>query len=344
MSTSTLVREDALHTAREWMKTHIVVEGLGIGSPSEQGVRDCMAAGIDACATGGASGRTTTKAAFMNHLQRYWLVKKYPSLVTLARTVAEIERARDEGKVAYFINWQGADPLEDDFHWLEIFHEFGLRILGFCYNEENRLGYGCLEPNDVGLKRFGIDILQDCDRLGILLDCSHTGERTTLDMIDMSKNPCVFTHSNPKSVRDNARNISDTQIRNCTARDGVIGLPVYSDFVADTTEGRQPTLDDWVKCVDYVVDLAGIDHVALGSDITAGPGLDLWWDNNTGRQYRDISGDMTYEIHEIEGIEGSLANIPLLVAALVQRGYREEDVAKLIGGNWLRVYRQVWGS
>lgn len=342
MTERPLVREDALQTALEWMKKHPVVDGLAAAVTSERAMQNCIDGGLNAVAGGG--GGRTAKEALMSMLNMRWLVKRIPDKITLVTTVDGIEQAREDGKVALFVNWQNADPLEDDYHWLEIFYEYGLRVLNFCYNGENRLGYGCLEPHDLGIKRFGIDILQDCNRLGILLDGSHSGERTTLDMIEMSTAPCIFSHSNPKGVRMNHRNISDTQITECATRGGVIGCPLYSDFVADTSEGQQPTLDDWVKCVDYVVNLAGIDHVAIGTDIYANPGGAVWWDNNTGRRYRDVSGGMTFEMHEVEGINFSHANFPLLIASLVQRGYKEEDVAKIMGGNWLRVYRQVWGN
>ena len=326
------------------MQKYLVVDGLGAAATTENAARGWMSGGVNAVNWTVAGHGSTAKEAAMNMVARDWLVKRLPDRVIVATSVADIEQARRDGKLAVVQGWQGAEALEDDYHWLEVFYKLGLRILQFTYNDENRLGYGCLEPNDPGLKRYGIDILQDCNRLGILVDCSHVGERTSLDTIEMSSTPCIFSHSNPKGVRSNPRNISDEQIRSCASRGGVIGATCFSDFVADTSDCRRPTVMDWVRHVDYLVDLAGIDHVGIGTDILANPGGAIWWDNNTGRQYRDISGGMTYEMHSIEGFDHSHANFPLLVGALVEQGYKEQDVARIIGGNWLRVYREAWDS
>ena len=105
------------------------------------------------------------------------------------------------------------------------------------------------------------------------MDGSHTGERTTLDMIYMSEDPMIFSHANPKSVRNNGRCVSDTQIKECEVKGGGIGCPVLFAFVGDTTNNRQPGVDEWVRCVDYMVDLVGIDHAGIGSDIYAHPGV-----------------------------------------------------------------------
>jgi microsomal dipeptidase-like Zn-dependent dipeptidase len=139
----------------------------------------------------------------------------------------------------------------------------------------------------MGLKHFGIEIVRYCNELGVLLDCSHAGERTSLDMIEMSEKPCIFSHSGAKALRDNLRNISDTQIKNCAAKGGVIGCPVFSDFVADTTGGHHPSPDDWGKHVDYVVNLVGIDHVGIGGDILAAPGGAVAWHKASAASSRD---------------------------------------------------------
>jgi membrane dipeptidase len=343
--TESKVGEDSMQTAKAWMRKHPVVDCLVTGEGGEKLVNDVIAGGINVISWSSGSGwRDTVKDVFGKMLTRKWVVERMPNKCALARSVAEIERARSEGKVAIVYNFQGAEFMEDYFHWLEVFWEFGLRILQPLYNRESRMGYGSLERNDMGLKHFGIEIVRYCNELGVLLDCSHAGERTSLDMIEMSEKPCIFSHSGAKALRDNLRNISDAQIKNCAAKGGVIGCPVFSDFVADTTGGHQPTPDDWVKHVDYVVKLVGIDHVGIGGDILAAPGGAVAWHNSFRRQFGETSGGMTFETHEVQGINHSHANFPLLIAALVKRGYKEEDVAKIMGGNWLRVYKAAWGA
>lgn len=342
---NTVVSDDSLQTAKAWMTKYPVVDALGSGAPTEKFINDIITGGINVVSwTIANSYRDSTRDVFHSMLTRKWLIQSMPNKCALARSTADIERALSEGKVAIIYNFQGAEFMQDFFHWLEVFWDLGLRILQPFYNRENRMGYGCQEPNDMGLKHFGIEIVRYCNELGILLDCSHAGERTTLDMMEISEKPCVFSHSNPKALRDNPRNISDTQIKNCAAKGGVIGCPIYSDFVADTTGGYQPTVDDWVKHVDYVANLVGIDHVGIGSDIATSPGFGLAWHNTFRRQFRETCGGMTFETHEIKGFNHSHANFPLLITALVQRGYKEQDMAKIMGGNWLRVYKAAWGA
>lgn len=334
-------KEEALEIARELMRRCIVVDGLTGGS-SERFIEDLQKGGVNAVNDTVSGHNHTVKSAFMSMLSRRWLVERMPDRCLLATTTEDIQRAKQENKVALIAGWQGAEPILDDYHWVEVFHEYGLRILQFTYNEGNALGAGCLEPRDSGLTFRGINLVRECNKLGIVIDCSHTGERTTLDMIEHSKKPCIFSHSNPKAVRMNARNISDEQIKACAGKGGVIGCPIFADFVGNTTDGRRPTVEEWVRCVNYVVELVGIDHVGIGSDISTSAGGWVQWVNNTKRMYPEICGGMDYNMHEIEGIDHSHATFPLLASALIQNGYEEKDMVKILGSNWLRVFREVW--
>lgn len=344
MTKSTLTREEALVKARELMHRHIVVDGLAMGPAAEWFVEDLIKGGMNAVNNTVGEYSDSVKSAFMRMLAQRWLVKRIPDKCILVSTTTDINQAKREGKVAIINGWQGAEPLLDDYRWIEVFQEFGLRILQFTYNHGNLLGAGCLEPRDGGLTFSGIEMVRACNERGIVTDCSHAGERTSLDMIERSDKPCIFSHSNPSGVRNNPRNISDEQIKACATRGGVIGCTTFADFVGDTAGGRQPTLKEWVKCVDYVVKLVGIDHVGIGGDISCNPGGAVWWDNDTKRRYPEICGGMTFNIHQIEGLGHSHANFSLLVAALLESGYGDEDIAKILGRNWLRVFDQVWGA
>ena len=160
-----------------------------------------------------------------------------------------------------------------------------------------------------------------------------------MEIIELSEHPCIFSHSNPWSIREHPRNIGNSLIKHCAEKGGVIGCNTWSEFVAETAGGRHPTLKDWVACVDYAVDLVGADHVAIGTDVCGYPNGELWW------SYADkMKTNLPFGKHEVEGISHGHSNFPLLVAALVQRGYHEGDIVKIMGGNWLRVFGQVWGS
>ena len=344
---------EALATARAWMQRYPVVDGIGAGPASEQAVVDLVAGGVDAvhwsvgghaeiaswCHSPLAGTGDTTKSALLNMVLHRWLVRRLPDQCVLARSVADIEAARRNSRTAIIHGWQGAQPIEENPSLLEIFYELGLRIVQIHHNYETSLGFGCYEPRDHGLKRSGFDVLAACNQLGIVVDGSHTGEQTALDMIDASSAPLIFSHSNPNAVCEHPRNISDRLINACAARGGVIGCNVFSDFVADTSDGHWPSVDDWVHCIDHVVDTVGIEHVAIGSDLCMHPHGEVIWDSSTwGGARKPFAQD------EIQGMEHTHRNFARLIVALVGRGYLEDETAKIMGGNWLRVYGEVWGG
>ena len=328
-------------TAPTLMRGSTVVDGLALGAPSETFLDDLKRGNVNAINWTLAIEPDGMKKALMAMLGVRWLVRHAPDKALIAKSVADICEARDTNRVAFIQGWQGTSPLEGDYYALEIFWEYGLRIVQLCYNHENALGYGSLEPRDSGLKRFGIEVVRRCNELGMLVDCSHTGTRTTLEAIAVSSKPCVISHSNPRAIHDNPRNISDDEARACAEGGGVVGVLVCSSFLVDQTGGRRATLNDWVRCVDYLADLIGIDHVGIGTDLAARTASPINWSQTALSRYPEVNHGATFETREVEGVR-SHADFPLLVAALIERGYSNEDVAKIIGGNWLRVYRAAW--
>jgi membrane dipeptidase len=282
----------------------------------------------------------------VRHIERARaLIARDPARFVLARKAADIRKAKAEGKIALVFNFQNGRPIEDRLHHLEIFHEIGLRNMQLTYNERNFIGDGCLEPANSGLSAFGRRVVKEMNRLGMTVDLTHVGERTTLEAMEISEQPCVFSHSNPRRRVDNPRNLTDEQIRRCAAQGGVVGICGWGP-ICWTGEAEPPGVSQFVGHVKYVADLVGIDHVGVSTDSTSsmrtahivehatevnaayptvtGKFLERW---GTGLEYR-------YPV--------SITHLPAVTARLVQEGFSEADAAKVMGGNFLRVWEQVW--
>lgn len=281
----------------------------------------------------------------------FWhrIVRDHPNLL-LAATVDDILTARKDGRAALVLASQDGDALGTELHRLEAFHRLGLRMLIPVYNRTNHLGDGCLDRTDGGLTCFGQQVVQACNRLGIVLDGSHVGRRTTLEMIDLSAHPVVFSHSNAKALVDNPRNIDDEQIKACAARGGVIGIVCWGPLLYKSGSGRRPTIDDFVDHIDYVAQLVGsADHIGIGTDFSLGSYPIHSGSPGNRLSYKDVCSEYdrhftTYPRSRQRFAEGfcHYGHLGDVAAKLEKRGYSREDIQRIMGENFLRVFRQVW--
>jgi membrane dipeptidase len=326
--------------ALELHHSSFLFDGLVTGPPSPSIVERLLEAGYNAANWTVAGRNDSTEGAMQKIVTFYWLRDHMPDKVYIVESADDFDHPANQGKLGICIGFQGAEPIGRKFHFLTVFHKLGVRIIQFTYNEGNEWGAGCLEPNDQGLTHLGIQAVRDMNRLGLLIDLTHVGEKSSLDAIAVSDMPVVFSHSSAKAVRDNPRNLSDAQLKAVAAKGGVAGMATFADFVGDTTQG-QPTVDQFVDHIAYAADLIGIDHVGIGTDImeTVGP-AGVWWNNNTKRRYPEICGAMDEHMHGISGFE-RWDDFPNATEALLSRGFSQDDVRKVIGGNFKRVLSEV---
>ena len=339
---------------RAWMSPEpiqpappIVVEGLVAGYLRDSHLKGVKAGGVDVW-VGGGPGDLATYAAALRFYDRH------REEIVPARSVADIVQAKRAGKIANVFNWQSADALGSSFNGtmgttdtvLRAFYEIGLRIVGLCYNVTNPFGGGCLEPQ-VPLTRAGRRLVEEIHQLKIVLDVGgHTGERTSLDAIEMSRGvPVICTHTNVAAIADNPRCISDRLIEVIAKTGGVVGITAVNDFHvrkrSDASIPHSPrvTVDAHIDQFDHVKRLVGVDHVGLGPDFVDGMPL------NYGIVNREvITRDMISdgEWFYVKGFE-NIAELPNVVAGFRKRGWKQDEIDKVMGGNWLRVYKQVWG-
>lgn len=279
------------------------------------------------------------------------MMKKREDKLMHAFSTADITEAKKEGKIAVVFGLQNTRPIETTIDNLTIFYKLGIRIIQLTYNERNFAGDGCLEPANGGLSRFGIKLVKAMNEHGILIDLSHVGEKTAFEAMEQSEHPVVFTHANPRSRADNPRNKTDAQIKALAEKGGVMGLAAYGPICWNPKSDSRPTLEDLIGHIEYVTDLVGIDHVGLGNDFPMGvPQVEIeqfiqYINTNypqMSHEYNRVAG-ATFKTRYPIGIE-YFSKFPNITRALVKKGYSEEAITKVLGGNFLRVYKQVWGT
>lgn len=261
---------------------------------------------------------------------RRWLLQHANEYV-LAQSVTDIANAKAKGKLAVVFDIEGGRAVQDEPGLVEVFYRLGVRWMLIAYNRNNRLGGGC-QDQDEGLTDCGRLIIDEMERVGMLLCCSHTGYRTALEAMEYSKNPVIFSHSNPRALHDHPRNIPDELMRACARTGGVVNLNGIGIFLGNNDNSTETLL----RHIDYSVELIGADHVGLG--------LDYVFDRMELDEFVRVHPELfPPEINYTAGIATiEPERFPVIAEALIKRGYRDSDIQGILGHNNLRVARQVW--
>ncbi|MCO5081688.1 MAG: dipeptidase [Rhizobiaceae bacterium] len=268
-----------------------------------------------------------TLAAF-----RHWILAR-PSEYALVSSADEILAAKSAGRLAVTFDIEGMNALDGRIEMVEFYHHLGVRQILFAYNRNNLAGGGC-HDEDIGLTAFGRQVIDEMNRLGMFVDVTHTGYRTTMDVMEYTDRPVIFSHSNPKALCGHGRNITDEQIRACARTGGIIGVVGLNRFLGENRTDSERLADH----VEYLIDLAGPRHVGIGLDY-AFPveieGIDTviadnpqFWPKN---EYP--AGATTY---------AAPAQMRELVEVLLRRGQPERTVRDVMGGNFMRLAREIW--
>jgi membrane dipeptidase len=281
----------------------------------------------------------------------YWhlIARRHPNLV-VATSADEIRRAKRDGRAALLLFSQGGDWIERKLHRLEAMYRLGLRVLIPAYNRSNHICDGLLDRTAMGLTRFGRLVVAECNRLGLVLDCTHVGKRATLEIIEHSTQPVIFSHSNPSRLVPNPRNIDDEQIAACTARGGIIGLVAWGPLVMRPGTTHWPTLDEFVAIVeDTAHRLGGTTGIGLATDMSLGTypthEADPWGEPdypNIAEEYgRHVTPDQRSHRRALDGFH-DYPQVVDLANRLLGRGFAEGDVRGILGENYLRLFGRVW--
>jgi membrane dipeptidase len=292
---------------------------------------------------GGVTAFNGTVAAWhslpetMNLIADYYrLFEDRPDWIMQVRRVEDIHEAKARGCAGMIFGFQDSNAINGNLRMLAVYHALGVRIIQLTYNDENAVGCGCMAPNDKGLTPFGRELVAEMNRLGMLVDLSHCGQKTTLDAIEASKGPVAFTHANPLALAESPRNKPDEAFKALAAKGGVAGAVLLPAWL---THHGQAGLEDYLKAIDYLVELMGIDHVGLGTDFMEEIPAEIMMTSLKGISAENLQ--KYYSSTLVKGFE-SAAEFPRVTEGLLSRGYSPEEVKKIMGGNWLRLYEKVW--
>ncbi len=259
----------------------------------------------------------------------------------LATTVADIHEAKQSRREAIIFGPQNSEFIGTDLRRLDAAYELGMRIMQLTYQRQNWVGAGCGEARDAGLTTFGRQLVKSMDDLGVVVDLSHCGAETSAQAIAESRHPVIFTHAHPSAVTPHIRAKSDDLLRALADRGGVVGITALSAFLADPAEPRRrPGLEAFARHMEYLLELIGEDHVAIGLDFDETNTPDKFAASRLEHPELDTGfGWDDKRIHDLThaGEEGAVTRV------LVSLGLADEAVKKILGGNFLRVFNEVWG-
>jgi membrane dipeptidase len=261
---------------------------------------------------------------------RHWIAMR-PDKYRLIGKVDDIEQCRIDDQLGITFDIEGMDPIIEQPSFVQSFYELGVRWMLIAYNRRNAAGGGCLDETDEGLSNVGRQIIDEMERVGMVLCLSHAGRRTAQEALEYSTNPTIFSHSNPKGDHNHPRNVDDALIEACASGGGVIGVSGIGRFLGQ----QKDVIEDIVRQIRYLVDLVGDQHVGLGLDyvfdlseletqLNASPGL--------------FAPGSSLVDRKVVGPE-DLSKIAL---ALSKAGYSDHSISNIFGQNWMRVASTVW--
>ncbi|HEU4727181.1 MAG TPA: membrane dipeptidase [Kofleriaceae bacterium] len=301
--------------------------------------------------TVGPSGRFwLTDAAFEKTKRDLatWKAKiaEHPDALVLVDHAADLDTAHRERRLGIVFTFQGTEPLGEDADRISLFRELGVRVIQLTHNRRNLVGDGSLEPGNAGLSNFGHEVIERLNAAKIVVDLAHGAQRTIRDGIAACKAPMLISHTGCRALADLPRNVGDAELRALADRGGVAGIIFWPYLRTDT----QPMAIDVIRHIEHAIDVAGEDHVGLGTDAPIAPTERT---PEFEKQNREMIADMVQQGIFAKGRPPDLYTfIPdlnvtnrfeVLAALLAARGHSDARIAKVLGGNFARVMREVWG-
>lgn len=255
-------------------------------------------------------------------------IRSHPDEYVQALSVNDVLDAKASGKLAVAFDLEGSEPILGNLKLISFFYDLGVRQMLLAYNKDNRASGGCLEGK-IGLTAFGKDVIREMNRVGMVVDASHMGYRATMDLFAVSQDPVIFSHSNPNTVRNHVRNITDEQIKACAGTGGVVGINGIGDFLGSTESEKV------LEHIEYVMNMVGPDHVGIG--------LDYVIDKQELIDY--ITGFP--DVYPPDKMKDYLAFVqpeqfPEFTELLFRKGHSDQIISDILGGNFMRVAKAVW--
>jgi len=270
--------------------------------------------------------------------------ERFPELIFHGKTGNDVRLARETNRTAIFYGFQNPSPMEDDIRLVEILHTLGARFMQLTYNNQSLLATGCYETNDTGITRMGKQVIEEMNRVGLVVDMSHSAERSTLEAIELSARPIVVSHANPSFWAPALRNKSDAILKSLSETGGMLGFSMYPHHLKDKGDC---SLLSFCQMIADCADKMGVDNIGIGSDLCQDhPDSVVEW-MRVGRWTKKIDYG-----------EGSASNAGFpdmppwfndnrdfsnVEQGLFEVGFNKQDTAKIMGNNWLRFFDENFG-
>jgi membrane dipeptidase len=319
------------------------IDGLQYANWSEKIFRQMREGQVDAVHVTIAYHETFRETVLNFERWNRWF-ERYPDLIMKGLTASDIDRARDTNRTAIFFGFQNPSPIEDDIGLVEIMHTLGARFMQLTYNNQSLLATGCYEAEDTGITRMGRQVIREMNRVGLVIDMSHSADRSTIEAAEISERPIAITHANPHVWAPALRNKKDNVIRAVTENGGMIGFSLYPHHLKDKSDC---TVQDFCEMIARTADQFGTEHLGIGSDLCQDqPDSVVEW-MRTGRWTKD----MDYG----EGSASAPGFPPMptwfednrdfgnVEQGLRDTGMAEAEVAGIMGGNWYRFFADNFG-
>lgn len=270
--------------------------------------------------------------------------ERYPDLIMPGRTAADVIAANREGRTAIFFGFQNCSPIEDDIDLVEVCHQLGARFMQLSYNNQSLLATGCYEENDLGITRMGRQVIREMNRVGLVVDMSHSAERSTLEAMEISERPIAITHANPADWHPALRNKSDTVLKALAESGGMIGFSLYPHHLRN---GSDCTLSDFCEMVARAAERFGVAHLGIGSDLCQDQpdSVVQWMRNGRWSKDTDYGEGSAAQAGFPEQPEWFRDNrdFPNIRQGLTDVGFSDSDVDQVMGLNWLQFFERSFG-
>lgn len=320
-----------------------LIDNLQYANWSEKIFRQMRAGGVDAVHVTITYHETFREMVLQLEAWNRWF-EQFPDLIMRGTQAADIDRARETGRTAIFFGFQNPSPIEDDIGLIEIVHQLGVRFMQLTYNNQSLLATGCYEAEDHGLTRFGRQAVAEMNRVGLVIDMSHSGDRSTLEAIDASSRPIAITHANPSWWHPALRNFDDNVLKPLVARGGMLGFSVYPHHLKD---GPECSLQSFCQMVAEAAGRYGAAHLGIGTDLCQDhPDSVVTWMRNGRWSKQTDYGEGTADAPGFPPMpewfrdNRDFGNIR---AGLTQVGFSEPEVDGIMGDNWYRFYAENFG-
>ncbi|MEM6579083.1 MAG: membrane dipeptidase [Pseudomonadota bacterium] len=316
------------------------IDGLQYANWSEKIFRQLREGGVDAIHVTIAYHESFRETVLNFERWNRWF-EDYPDLIVKGQWASDIDHARQTGRTAVFFGFQNPSPMEDDIGLIEILHSLGARFMQLTYNNQSLLATGCYEAEDAGITRMGRQVIREMNRVGLVVDMSHSADRSTIEAADISERPIAITHANPYDWAPARRNKRDDVIRAVVGNGGMIGFSIYPHHLRD---GSACTVESFCTMIARTAERYGVDHLGLGTDLCQDqPDSVVEW-MRVGRWSKDIDygegsasapgfppmPDWFQDNRDFGKIEAGLKDV----------GLDDGEVSAIMGGNWYRFFAE----